>query len=979
MRHLRVYLLFLFLLQGVFALELNPGKKSILVADKISGDKQYIYADGHVVLNHKGIIYTAEHLKYDRLAKILTIDGEIQAKISKDNTTLRAKNFKADEKFAYAKGGISLDQKGIKYSAKSAKYDRINKKLYVKGGVTAIDTKTGSKLTSKSVIIEKRFIYSDTKIHLEHLGVSYSADHVKYDQLKKVLYINGNVVAIDKKQGSKLTSDSVIINQKFVYTNVGARLVHQGIDYRADRIKYDQENKKLYIDGNVTMVDKKEKTRLSAKSVVVDKKYILTKTGATLYHKGVVYQAQNVKYDQKLKKLYVDGNITANDTKSKALLKANSVVIDNEYLYANDDIDILHEGIRYKAKHAKYDRKNKILDIWNNVKIIDKKHGSISSSYATIDIDNDNITFRDFMFDGEKRLWASSPSAVKDKDCYHLSDANFSSCNKQNPDWHIAFKRAEYNSTDKYVKIQDAIFYAKKLPIFYLPYLAFPLLKERTTGFLMPKFGHTSKGGYLFTQPFFWAINDAVDIEFNPQIRHKRGIGLYTTLRFADSPYSHGGLRVGYFKDFDKYTKKYNVDKEAYHGFEFRYESDNILRTMRPNGFKDMLYVNIQDYNDIDYIDLQKDELMHHEYSKYRESRVNYMLYNDDYFFGIGARHFKLSSDGNNDSTIQLEPAAMLHKYTKEIAPNFTYSMDANIFNHVRREGTQALVSDFKMPFEYRYSFYSDLLKFKLTEEIYAYKADFTDVNNSDGIDDISLTSEIKIYSDVSKRYGDAMHTMEFYALYSHQNHESNYIEEYDALDESVKNNFITYKPYDDKIKFGFSHYYYTADKKLKFKQRISQVYYPEDEYKKGLFRHELAFTYKKWKFYDISEYSWRYGSLGKSRNYIKYNADKFSWIVGHDWIKDLPNDEVTKSELDAGFTYKYNKNWKFFASTTYDLREEKDYAVEYKAGFIFDRGCWNTKITYARESEYVGGELEHDDKFEIIINLLPLGGFTLN
>jgi LPS-assembly protein len=45
-----------------------------------------------------------------------------------------------------------------------------------------------------------------------------------------------------------------------------------------------------------------------------------------------------------------------------------------------------------------------------------------------------------------------------------------------------------------------------------------------------------------------------MDLEINPSIRTERGVGLYGTFRFVDSPWSHGTIRMGFFGDQDSFT-----------------------------------------------------------------------------------------------------------------------------------------------------------------------------------------------------------------------------------------------------------------------------------------------------------------------------------------------------------------------------------------------------------------------------------------
>ena len=85
-----------------------------------------------------------------------------------------------------------------------------------------------------------------------------------------------------------------------------------------------------------------------------------------------------------------------------------------------------------------------------------------------------------------------------------------------------------YDSDDEYMKIYNAKVYFKDIPVVYTPYMAFSTNNKRRSGLLFPLFGITSNEGFVYEQPAFWAISDNMDLEVNPQIRTRRGYGMYT-------------------------------------------------------------------------------------------------------------------------------------------------------------------------------------------------------------------------------------------------------------------------------------------------------------------------------------------------------------------------------------------------------------------------------------------------------------------
>ncbi|MBP6909789.1 MAG: LPS-assembly protein LptD [Candidatus Saccharicenans sp.] len=99
---------------------------------------------------------------------------------------------------------------------------------------------------------------------------------------------------------------------------------------------------------------------------------------------------------------------------------------------------------------------------------------------------------------GAKEISQNSTEVMKVKEAW------LTSCTQPVPRWSFSFKQAELK-TDDYVSMSRAVFSIKKVPVFYLPYLKYPL-KERATGFLFPEIGYNQVKGLAISQSFYWAI-----------------------------------------------------------------------------------------------------------------------------------------------------------------------------------------------------------------------------------------------------------------------------------------------------------------------------------------------------------------------------------------------------------------------------------------------------------------------------------------
>lgn len=102
--------------------------------------------------------------------------------------------------------------------------------------------------------------------------------------------------------------------------------------------------------------------------------------------------------------------------------------------------------------------------------------------------------------------------------------------------------------------------YMLKIPQFFI-YLIFGFSADthRQSGLLIPKIVLKSSEGLYYEQPIYIATQENWDLELDPQIRTNRGFGLYSTLRFLDSPYSTGELNFGAFRENSSYFHDENL------------------------------------------------------------------------------------------------------------------------------------------------------------------------------------------------------------------------------------------------------------------------------------------------------------------------------------------------------------------------------------------------------------------------------------
>ncbi|WP_105102930.1 LPS-assembly protein LptD [Microbulbifer pacificus] len=133
-----------------------------------------------------------------------------------------------------------------------------------------------------------------------------------------------------------------------------------------------------------------------------------------------------------------------------------------------------------------------------------------------------------------------------------LTDGSYTRCEPDDVFWRmsggeITIDNVERQGTARNVRLEIA-----DVPVFYFPYLRFPVGSERMSGFLFPSISNSDENGWDIAVPYYWNIAPQLDATIIPRYVQYRGTGLEletrhlspwfnTELRMADLPNDKGG------------------------------------------------------------------------------------------------------------------------------------------------------------------------------------------------------------------------------------------------------------------------------------------------------------------------------------------------------------------------------------------------------------------------------------------------------
>ena len=680
----------------------------------------------------------------------------------------------------------------------------------------------------------------------------------------------------------------------------------------------------------------------------------------------------------------------------KLQLVAKDVDTKNNIITATGDVVAYSPTYYLSSDKMIYDKDKEILELFDNVLIIKDNKIQTQSNYAFVDMKNDIINQDPvFLMDNTSNIWSNSKEANKDKDVITLENSILSSCDCIDPIWSIRSSSSDYDTEAMWMNTYNPRLYVKNVPVFYLPYFGFPTDTTRRTGLLLPTMGYSSSEGFLYSQPIFIAPADDYDIELIPQIRTQRGYGSYANFRYADSPDSMLNVKTGYFKEFDNYRSKEQLENSEHYGLDIDYERKNIFAKNKEH--QDGVFTSIRYLNDIEYITLkeQDDNL---GTDKKVESKVNYFYNTPEYYGGVYGKYYVDASQKTNDNTLQELPQIQLHSYNKELfLENLIYSIDTKAQNFTRKEGLNAKIYDITVPISYTKNILDDYMYLGVENRTILTQYDYSNslYNNlryEDGTLIQNRTSFI-VGTDLLKPYSDYIHTLNLNASYDIP---ENLRKDGDLYNITVKEN--------QPLKYNELSVFPTLQEQKTIKLSLNQSIYDKDNLKQFI-NHKMSQSilynsFDEPKFQDLDNYvkiNHDYGSLsgkvvynmddnkvveGSFDNSLSYENLTFS--AGYYYTKKTNNEFNTRDDLESyrlSTSYKLAKDYSIKYYENYDLQEKT--RNRQGIGLNIDDSCWNLDLLLEKEitprSRYVESTRSYDSHEQTIVYavlmLKPIGG----
>lgn len=159
---------------------------------------------------------------------------------------------------------------------------------------------------------------------------------------------------------------------------------------------------------------------------------------------------------------------------------------------------------------------------------------TVQAEQGQLDLDTDAGRLERARYWVDSRHISGIAAAVTqaDRQHYQLDQATFSTCPMQKRSWEFQAREINLNRETGRGEAWHTTLRAGGVPVFYSPYLRFPIDDRRQSGFLYPTFGNSTEGGFEYAQPYYWNIAPNLDATVTPTLMTKRGPGLGGQVRW---------------------------------------------------------------------------------------------------------------------------------------------------------------------------------------------------------------------------------------------------------------------------------------------------------------------------------------------------------------------------------------------------------------------------------------------------------------
>jgi len=323
--------------------------------------------------------------------------------------------------------------------------------------------------------------------------------------------------------------------------------------------------------------------------------------------------------------------VTANSTKASS----------DKVAVLEGDVQISQGSRQIKSDFATIDQNAQKVTLKGNVEF--REPGILlKGEDANVDIANSNVTINNatYVIHQASIRGAAKKLSKSDQGDIIIDEASYSTCEPGDSSWQLVTKQIEIDQKTGWATIKNARFEIKDIPVFYFPYIKFPIDDRRSSGLLIPDIDINQDNGLDIAQPIYWNIAENYDSTISPRYIQHRGFGIEADFRLLNrwSKSRVSGAFLGNDKGGDDADEINPIT--GLHPYE---GDDRYMLNFDHVGGIDRPWSTFVDYNsvsDTDYVrdlgnmtidETSQTHIKQRAYARYETNHWNYQIASEDY------------------------------------------------------------------------------------------------------------------------------------------------------------------------------------------------------------------------------------------------------------------------------------------------------------------------------------------------------------
>jgi len=307
-------------------------------------------------------------------------------------------------------------------------------------------------------------------------------------------------------------------------------------------------------------------------------------------------------------------------TRSPIEASARRTELEGATVRLSGGVEITQGSREFASDEASIDRASRVGSFEGNIEVREPgvllrgERADFFSPTGEAQLENSSFVLHEQHLRGEAgRLARDAEELIR------IEDGELTFCAPGRDDWRLQTGQLTLDLDRGVATARDATLRAGRYPVFYAPWMSFPIDDRRRTGLLFPTFGSDSRGGLDLGAPIYFNLAPNYDLIYTPRLITERGINHEALGRYLDPWNGEWALGGSFIADDEQYARDFpdesssrwlaNVQHRGLYGGRWRSQIDytrvsdiDLIRDLETSRLDSRRAVNLLQLGNLDYL-----------------------------------------------------------------------------------------------------------------------------------------------------------------------------------------------------------------------------------------------------------------------------------------------------------------------------------------------------------------------------------------